>query len=66
VTKYHLEATAAGKSEADGEAACARRFAKEQECCAFLTRETHHDLNEVRLTITAFGGLKADADELFQ
>jgi len=39
---------------------------KEQECCAFLTFETHQDLDEIRLTITEPEAARKAADELFE
>jgi len=39
---------------------------KEQECCAFLTFETHEDLDEIRLTITAPEEAREAADQLFE
>jgi len=39
---------------------------KEQECCAFLTFETHEDPDEIRLTITAPEAARKAADELFE
>jgi hypothetical protein len=39
---------------------------KEQECCAFLTFETHENPDEIRLTITAPEEARASAQVLFE